>query len=163
EEYGDVQMVSLSHEVHAALPEFERTSTTVVNAYIGPKVNRYLRRLDEQLREDGYGHELLVMQRSGGIATAALALHRPIATLAGGLQVGPESAGSDPGPVCYGRGGNESTVTDANLVLGYLNPDYFAGGEFPLKADGVVELIEEQVGRPLGLDGVEAAWGIHRL
>ena len=54
-------------------------------------------------------------------------------------------------------------MTDANLVLGYLNPDYFAGGEFPLKADGIVELIEEQVGRPLGLDGLEAAWGIHRL
>jgi N-methylhydantoinase A len=83
--------------------------------------------------------------------------------LAGGLQVGPASAGSDPGPVCYGRGGTEPTVTDANLVLGYLNPDYFAGGEFPLKADGIVELIEEQIGRPLGLHGVEAAWGIHRL
>jgi N-methylhydantoinase A len=82
---------------------------------------------------------------------------------AGGLQVGPESAGSDPGPVCYGQGGTSPTVTDANLVLGYLNPDYFAGGEFPLKADGVIELIEEQIGRPLGLDGVEAAWGIHRL
>src|SRR5207237_10893115 len=60
-------------------------------------------------------------------------------------------------------GGTEPTVTDANLVLGYLNPDYVAGGEFPLNADGVVELIEEQVGGPLGLDGVEAAWGIHRL
>src|SRR5438105_3271964 len=234
-------MLSLSHQVHPAAPEFERTSTTVVNAYVGPKVNRYLERLDEQLKANGYRHELLVMQSSGGIATAASALRRPIATLAsgpaggvmgacmvahesgvedfisvdmggtsydvclvrgaepaiksfwnwvhrylialpmvdvqsigsgggsiarvlaGGLQVGPESAGSDPGPVCYGRGGNESTVTDANLVLGYLNPDYFAGGEFPLKADGVVELIEEQVGRPLGLDGVEAAWGVHRL
>jgi N-methylhydantoinase A len=54
-------------------------------------------------------------------------------------------------------------VTDANLVLGYLNPDYFAGGEFPLKADGVGELIEEKIGSPLGLDGTEAAWGIHRL
>jgi N-methylhydantoinase A len=82
---------------------------------------------------------------------------------AGGLSVGPESAGSDPGPVCYGRGGTDPTVTDANLVLGYLNPDYFAGGEFPLKADGIAELIEEKVGGPLGLDGTEAAWGIHRL
>jgi N-methylhydantoinase A len=241
EECPHVEMVSLSHEVHAAAPEFERTSTTVVNAYIGPKVQRYLKRLDEQLKENGYGHELLVMQSSGGIATAESAVRRPIATLAsgpaggvmgaclvakesgvedfisvdmggtsydvclvrgaeptiksfwnwvhrylialpmvdvasigsgggsiarvlaGGLQVGPVSAGSDPGPVCYGQGGTEPTVTDANLVLGYLNPDYFAGGEFPLKADGVVELIEEQVGRPLGLDGVEAAWGIHRL
>ena len=82
---------------------------------------------------------------------------------AGGLQVGPDSAGSDPGPVCYGQGGTQPTVTDANLVLGYLNPDYFAGGEFPLKADGILELIEEQVGQPLGLDGIGAAWGIHRL
>src|SRR5436190_22629818 len=198
-------------------------------------------RLDEQRSENGYKHELLVMQSSGGIATAESALQRPIATLAsgpaggvmgacmvaresgvenfisvdmggtsydvclvrgaeptiksfwnwvhrylialpmvdvvsmgsgggsiarvpaGGLQIGPDSAGSDPGPVCYGRGGTEPTVTDANLVLGYLNPDYFAGGEFPLKADGIVELIEEKVGQPLGLDGIEAAWGIHRL
>ena len=241
EEYPDVAMVSLSHEVHPAAPEFERTSTTVVNAYVGPKVQRYLQRLDEQLKEKGYRHELLVMQSSGGIATAASAIRRPIATLAsgpaggvmgacmvaaesgtpdfismdmggtsydvclvrggeptiksfwnwvhrylialpmvdvvsigsgggsiarvhaGGLQVGPESVGSDPGPVCYGQGGMQPTVTDANLVLGYLNPDYFAGGEFPLKADGVLELIEDEVGKPLGLDGVEAAWGIHRL
>jgi len=81
----------------------------------------------------------------------------------GGLQVGPDSAGADPGPLCYGRGGIEPTVTDANLVLGYLNPDSFAGGEFPLKADGVAEVIEERIGAPLGLSGIEAAWGIHRL
>src|SRR5947208_3871852 len=207
EEYPDVQMVSLSHEVHAAAPEFERTSTTVVNAYVGPKVQGYLQRLDEQLQENGYKHELLVMQSSGGIATADSALQRPIATLAsgpaggvmgacrvakesgaenfisvdmggtsydvclvrgaeptiksfwnwvhrylialpmvdvasigsgggsiarvlaGGLQVGPESAGSDPGPVCYGRGGTEPTGTDANLVVGYLHPHHLAGAQ----------------------------------
>src|SRR5437763_14222047 len=70
EEYPDVQMVSLSHEVHAAAPEFERTSTTVVNAYVGPKVQGYLPRLDDQLRGNGYKHELLVMQSSGGNGTA---------------------------------------------------------------------------------------------
>src|SRR5438105_11423159 len=234
-------MLSLSHQVHPAAPEFERTSTTVVNAYVGPKVNRYLERLDEQLKANGYRHELLVMQSSGGIATAASALRRPIATLAsgpaggvmgacmvaresgvqdfisvdmggtsydvclvrgaepaiksfwnwvhrylialpmvdvvsigagggsiakvtaGGLQVGPESAGGEPGPICYGRGGTRPTVTDANLVLGYLNPDGFAGGTLVLKTDGVADAIGEQIGEPLGLNAVEAAWGVHRL
>jgi N-methylhydantoinase A len=241
EEYPEVGMISLSHEIHPAAPEFERTSTTVVNAYVGPRVQGYLRRLADQLAANGFRHELLVMQSSGGIATVTSAIRRPIATLAsgpaggvmgaclvadesgvsdfisvdmggtsydvclvrggeptiksfwnwvhrylialpmvdvmsigsgggsvarvraGGLSVGPESAGSDPGPVCYGRGGTEPTVTDANLVLGYLNPEYFAGGEFPLKADGIAELIEERIGEPLGLDGIQAAWGIHRL
>jgi N-methylhydantoinase A len=240
-EYPRLGMLSLSHEVHPAAPEFERTSTTVVNAYVGPPVQRYLKRLTEQLKKKGYGHELLVMQSSGGIATASSTLGRPIATLASGpaggvrgaavvgreagvedfisvdmggtsydvclvrgaepnvksswnwinrylvalpmvdvvsigsgggslarvtagaLTVGPQSAGSDPGPICYGRGGTQPTVTDANLVLGYLNPETFAGGEFPLKADGLAEVIEKEIGKPLGLGGVEAAWGIHRL
>ncbi|HVL33509.1 MAG TPA: hydantoinase/oxoprolinase family protein, partial [Actinomycetota bacterium] len=82
---------------------------------------------------------------------------------AGGLTIGPESAGSDPGPICYGRGGTEPTVTDANLVLGYLNPDYFAGGAFPLKQDTVEEVLAERIGKTLGFDAVEAAWGIFRL
>ncbi|TMK55076.1 MAG: hydantoinase/oxoprolinase family protein [Actinobacteria bacterium] len=82
---------------------------------------------------------------------------------AGGLQVGPESAGGEPGPICYGRGGTRPTVTDANLVLGYLNPEGFAGGTLVLKTDGVSETIEKEIGEPLGLNAVEAAWGIHRL
>jgi N-methylhydantoinase A len=82
---------------------------------------------------------------------------------AGGLHVGPESAGGDPGPICYGRGGLEPTVTDANLVLGYLNPEGFAGGTLVLKADGVAETIEEKIGKPMEMDAVEAAWGIYRL
>ncbi|MCA1831047.1 MAG: hydantoinase/oxoprolinase family protein, partial [Actinobacteria bacterium] len=82
---------------------------------------------------------------------------------AGGLQIGPESAGGDPGPICYGRGGAQPTVTDANLVLGYLNPDNFAGGTLVLKTDGVAETIEDQIGQPLGMKAVEAAWGIYRL
>src|SRR5438105_1832596 len=71
-------MLSLSHQVHPAAPEFERTSTTVVNAYVGPKVNRYLERLDEQRKASGYRQELLVMQSSGGMATAAPALRPPL-------------------------------------------------------------------------------------
>jgi N-methylhydantoinase A len=241
EEYPEVEMVSLSHAIHPAAPEFDRTSTTVVNAYVGPRVKRYLNRLVEQLAEKGFKHPLLVMQSSGGIAAARSVAERPIVTLAsgpaggvmgacrvaaeagiedfisvdmggtsydvclvrgaeptiksfwnwvhrylislpmvdvisigagggsiatvraGGLQVGPESAGGDPGPICYGRGGTEPTVTDANLVLGYLNPEGFAGGTLVLKSDGVADAIEENIGKPLGMNAVEAAWGIYRL
>ncbi|MGZ4126692.1 MAG: hydantoinase/oxoprolinase family protein [Actinomycetota bacterium] len=241
EEYADVGMLSVSHEVHAAAPEFERTSTTVVNAYVGPRVQKYLKKLSETLRSSGFRKGLLIMQSSGGITSVDAAIRRPISTLAsgptggvigaaavakedkvpnfisvdrggtsydvclvrggepnvksswnwvnrylialpmvdvisigagggsiarvraGGLTVGPESAGSDPGPICYGRGGTEPTVTDANLVLGYLNPEYFAGGTFPLKQDTVEEILEEKIGEPLGFDAVQAAWGIYRL
>lgn len=240
-EYGDVQMLSLSHQVHPSAPEFERTSTTVVNAYVGPRVQKYLRKLAGVLHDSGFRKGLLIMQSSGGITSVDAAIRRPISTLAsgptggvigaaevataagvkdfisvdmggtsydvclvrggepnvrsgwnwvnrylialpmvdvisigagggsiarvraGGLTIGPESSGSDPGPICYGRGGTQPTVTDANLVLGYLNPDYFAGGAFPLKQDTVAEVIAEQIGAPLGFDAVEAAWGIYRL
>jgi N-methylhydantoinase A len=76
------------------------------------------------------------------------------------LRVGPQSAGADPGPVCYRRGGTEPTVTDANVVLGRLNPRYFLGGEIGLDVDGALRAIEERCARPLGLDVVEAANGI---
>jgi N-methylhydantoinase A len=82
---------------------------------------------------------------------------------AGALRVGPESAGADPGPICYGRGGTRPTVTDANVVLGYINPESLCGGEFKLTTDGVREAVREQVGVPLGLDEVEAAYGIFRI
>jgi N-methylhydantoinase A len=76
------------------------------------------------------------------------------------LRVGPQSAGADPGPVCYGRGGTEPTVTDANVVLGRLNPEYFLGGEIALDAEGARRAIEERCAKPLGLDVVQAANGI---
>jgi N-methylhydantoinase A len=79
------------------------------------------------------------------------------------IAVGPESAGADPGPVCYGRGGTEPTVTDANLVLGYLNPDYFNGGTLALDRDAAEAGIRRAVADPLGLDVGEAAWGIHTI
>src|SRR5574341_394810 len=79
----------------------------------------------------------------------------------GTIAVGPESASSMPGPACYSRGGHEPTVTDANLVLGYLNPDEFAGGTLRLDPDAARRAIEERVARPLGLSLAEAAWGIH--
>jgi N-methylhydantoinase A len=79
------------------------------------------------------------------------------------LKVGPRSAGSAPGPACYGRGGEEPTVTDADLVLGYLDPDFFLGGRMRLDREAAARAIEEGIARPLGLDPVEAAWGIHQV
>ncbi len=78
------------------------------------------------------------------------------------LKVGPESAGADPGPACYGLGGDEPTVTDADLILGYLDPAYFLGGRMELDREGASRAIEK-VARPLDLDTVEAAWGIHQV
>jgi N-methylhydantoinase A len=89
----------------------------------------------------------------GSIARAAL----------GVIAVGPESASSVPGPVCYGLGGREPTVTDANLALGYLNPEYFAGGALRLHLGAAARAIEEAIGRPLGLSLEQAAWGIHTI
>lgn len=233
--------LSLSHEVMPAAPEFERTSTTLVNAYVGPTIERYLRRLVDALRAAGYRRELLVMQSNGGIMTPEYVVRRPVTTLssgptggviaacavaaragatdficadmggtsydiclirggqpeisagwnwhhrylialpmvdihsigagggsiasvsAGALQVGPRSAGAQPGPICYGRGGHEVTVTDANLLLGYLNAEDFCGGRMRLTRAGVAEAMHEQIGRALGCDAVAAAEGVYRL
>src|SRR5256885_7584660 len=81
----------------------------------------------------------------------------------GVIAVGPESASSTPGPVCYGRGGVDPTVTDADVVLGYINPDYFAGGSIKLQAGAAARAIEERVARPFGLSLEDAAWGIHAI
>ena len=240
EEWPEV-VLSLSHEVMPSAPEFERTSTTLVNAYVGPKIRRYVGRLQERLRDAGFRGRLLLMQSNGGIMTPDYVARRAIAVLgsgptggvmgacavgalagvksfiagdmggtsydvclvrdgtaeirsgwnwhhryliglpmvdvesigagggsiaaveAGALKVGPQSAGSEPGPICYGRGGIEPTVTDANLVLGYLDPASFCGGSFTLRRDGVDEAILRSVGRPLGLSLDEAAHGIFRV
>jgi N-methylhydantoinase A len=240
--------VTLSHEVSPTFREYERTSTTVVNAYVMTAVRDYLRGLGAALAERGYHGRLFVMQSSGGVATAEamerypvrmiesgpaagalmaaaygeLAGHRdliafdmggttaklalveggrPLTTTgfelhrvhnasgsglpmniqaidlveigAGGgsiarprlgvIAVGPESASSTPGPVCYGRGGVEPTVTDANVALGYLNPDYFAGGAMRLHPGAAARAIEETLARPLGLSLEQAAWGVHAV
>jgi N-methylhydantoinase A len=234
-------MVSLSHEVMAAAPEFERTSTTLVNAYVGPKIERYLSRLHARLREAGFRGELLIMQSNGGVMPGGYVAQRAVGVMgsgpaggvmgatavaggagiedflsvdmggtsydvclvrggapevksgwnwhhrylvglpmvdvetvgagggsiarveSGALKVGPQSAGAEPGPVCYRRGGVEPTVTDANVVLGYLNPDRFCGGTMRLDAEGAQAAIRERVARPLGMSVVEAADGIFRL
>ena len=96
--------------------------------------------------------ELLEIGAGGGsIARAEL----------GTIVVGPESAGAAPGPVCYGNGGTEPTVTDANLMLGYLNPDYFNNGAFALDRNAAAAAIASRIGKPLGLSTEDAAWGIH--
>lgn len=82
---------------------------------------------------------------------------------AGMLQVGPQSAGADPGPACYGRGGEKPTVTDADLILGYLNKDYFLGGRLPLSYDKAAEALERHIGKPLGMSIEEAAYGVFRV
>ncbi len=79
------------------------------------------------------------------------------------LKVGPDSAGADPGPACYGLGGREPTVTDADLLLGYLDADFFLGGRMRLDVEAARRAIEERVARPMGLELTEAAWGIHRV
>ncbi len=79
------------------------------------------------------------------------------------LKVGPDSAGAEPGPVCYGHGGTEPTVTDADLVLGYLDPDYFLGGQLKIDLAAARQAIKERIADPLGLSIEEAAWGIHQI
>ena len=79
------------------------------------------------------------------------------------LKVGPRSAGAEPGPACYGLGGTEPTVTDADLLLGYLNPDYFLGGEMRLDVDKASSAIQQQVADPLGFSIARAAWGIRQV
>ncbi len=240
EEYPGVR-VSLSHEVMPTAPEFERTSTTLVDAYVGPRVETYLKNLQAALRNAGYAHDLLIMQSNSGLATAEGMSRRAVSALgsgptagvkgacetaqragienfiavdmggtsyeaclvhggtptirsywnwqhrylvglpmlemhsigagggsiayveAGALKVGPRSAKANPGPICYGRGGTEPTVSDANLVLGYLNPGALCGGDFKLSSEGVREAIEEKIAKPLNLELVKAAYGIFRI
>ena len=79
------------------------------------------------------------------------------------LKVGPDSSGADPGPVCYGNGGEDPTVTDANLILGYLDPAYFLGGKMSLELEKAKQIIQEKIADPLGMSMAEAAWGIHQI
>ena len=240
--------VILSSDVSPQYREYERTNTTVVNAYITPRFSQYLGALTARLAERGFARRLYVMQNNGGIATADTAATFPVRSLdsgpaagailaahigrltghedliafdmggttakaclietgvptgtdqlevdmigmrkgsglpvqvpsvdlaeigAGGgsrariergiLRVGPESAGADPGPACYGLGGSEPTVTDANLVLGYLDAGFFLGGARRLDVAAATAAIETHVAKPLGVSVVDAAWGIHQL
>lgn len=233
--------LSLSHQILREIREYERTSTTVLNAYIGPIVSRYLASLEGLLHRSGPRGSLLVMQSNGGLMSSHTARTVPIAMMesgpvagvmgaasvgrrlghpdiisfdmggttakasvvrggelemstayyiggyaagqpmmlptvdivevgagggslawidgAGALKVGPQSAGARPGPACFGQGGVEPTVTDANVVLGRIDPEDFLGGE--LKIDqALAEAALKRVAGPLGMSVVEAALGI---
>ena len=232
--------VSLSSDVLPQVKEFERFGTTVVNAYVGPALSRYLGRLGDRLRSGGYRGNVLIMQSHGGVApiaesvrlAAGAVLSGPAGGIAGSrycarlvgegdlvtfdmggtstdialldagepslsgermlagmklalpsidihtlgagggsiarvdaggiLQVGPESAGADPGPACYGKGGTAATVTDANVVLGFLDPDNFLGGRTRLDPERARQAVGE-VAAGLGTTLVAAAEGVHRV
>lgn len=232
--------VNTSTEVIAMIGEYERFSTAVLNSYLRPEVEKYVRDLKDQLEKNELKAPFLIMQAHGGLTPWDSAARHAVSMLqsgptggviagkiigeligsdnlitadmggtsfdislitegslhystksyharhvvatpmvdiesigAGGgsisyiedgvCKVGPQSAGADPGPVCYGRGGKKPTVTDANLVLGYLNPDYFLGGKMKLDKASAEKAIKEQIGDPLGLSLEEAAHGIHRI
>ena len=236
QEFPDA-MVSLSTEVLPQFREFERTVATVLNAYVMPRVGKYLSGLDEIAKRDGLEAPLFIMKSNGGITSASMAgkqaihtvLSGPVAGVmgalevakaagysnfisvdvggtsadiclvkegapdvtvermigglplqlpmldistigagggsiaripaSGGLTVGPESAGADPGPACYGQGGDEPTVTDAHLVLGHL-PDQLINGEMSLDVEAAREAIETKIAGPMGLSLMDAASGI---
>jgi N-methylhydantoinase A len=231
---------AFSHEVAPVLGEYERTATTAITAYVGPKVVAYLEQLEQLLRDEGLARPLLVMQASGGLTTVGDAAQRPIVTLDSGptggilgcqhlgriygeddvictdvggtsfdvglildgkvpldsepvvaqytlklpkvlvhsigsgggsiawidegglLRVGPQSAGASPGPACYGRGGTDATVTDADLVLGYLDPDSFLGGRMKLDRDLALAALA-RLGERLGMEPEEVAVGVFRI
>jgi N-methylhydantoinase A len=236
--------VSASHELSEEYREFERCSTVVANAYVGPIVRRYIGEIEGHLRGEGFAGSFLIVQSTGGLYDAqqaknhcvrmldsgpaagvigtqalchALGLENAIAfdmggTTAkagvihkgealttgaaliggydralpvqiammdifevgtgggsiarveeGGLRVGPQSAGAAPGPACYGLGGGEPTVTDANLVLGRLGADRFLGGEMRLDVEAAKRALLERVAKPLGMDVTAAADGILRI
>lgn len=231
--------ITTSSDLVPLIREYERTATTVMNAYLTPAVARYLERMRTRLVESGLTGAVAVMLSSGGLASveeasrsgAALLVSGPaggalgaqslgrrlgierilttdvggtsfdvgvivggepnysdgpivdkyplalpvidIASIGAGggsiawverdtgvLRVGPESAGARPGPACYGLGGTEPTVTDANLVLGRLNPDYFLAGRLKLDRNKAYDAVRTQVAEPLGLPVEEAAAAI---
>jgi N-methylhydantoinase A len=233
--------LSVSTEVLPSIRFYPRISTTVLNSYVGPVLDRYLQSLTRRLQEIGFGGVLLIMQSNGGVVSPEVARHRAAVTLlsgpaagpcagvtfadvhsfsdcvtvdmggtsfdaamvrdgqpltvtegqvnryslalpmldivtigAGGgsigwldegglLRVGPRSAGADPGPACYDRGGVEPTVTDADLVLGRLDPGFFAGGRLTLDLDLAKAAVEERIAGPMGISIAEAAAGIARV
>ena len=232
--------VSISCEISPEFREYERAATTVMNAYVMPRVARLASRLETLTDEVGCAARVRILQSNGGLMSAATARRHPVRTLlsgpAGGvvgavgvaqaaglediiamdmggtsldiclvrggeialssegrvgahpvqvpqvdvhtigsgggsiawvvrgaLQVGPQSAGADPGPVCYGKGGVQPTSTDAAVTLGYIDPANFAGGEMRLDADAARCAIEAHVGAPLGMDADAAALAVVRV
>ncbi|MCZ6846551.1 MAG: hydantoinase/oxoprolinase family protein [Alphaproteobacteria bacterium] len=235
--------VSCSSDVVDVIREYERFSTTAMNAYVGPSTINYLQNLEATLSGKGIDAELRLMQSNGGISTVANCSERPVTILmsgpaggviggkwcgelsnekniitvdiggtsadistipdgrikimnprdtyvaqhpvlvpmidlstigagggsiahldsAGAFFVGPRSAGADPGPVCYAKGGTEPTVTDAQVALGRLDPDQFLGGDLAIDPDLAHKAIEKVIAKPLGMSIEEAALGIIKI
>jgi N-methylhydantoinase A len=233
--------LSISSDVLPEFREFERLSTTVMNAYVGPVMAGYLGRFAERMAELGLAARPLILQSNGGVATVDQVRERPVYTMASGpsagvtgaaylagraghpriitfdmggtstdvsvveagtpvtaaqkayhgypvkapmldvdsigagggslawidpggfLRVGPRSAGADPGPAAYGRGGDAPTVTDADLLLGRLDPAYFLGGAMRLDRDRASQAIDRDVARPLGLSVTDGALGVVKI
>ena len=240
--------VSLSSVISPRCREYERSSTTVADAYVKPLVDRYLEALTRALGDLGVAGGLSIMQSNGGLVPPELARAHAVRVIesgpaagvlmcgeigredgcadvltfdmggttaklgaidggraaitatfevdavnylrgsglplsitaielleigagggslarveAGLIAIGPESAGAVPGPICYRRGGRQPTITDANLVLGYLDPDYFNGGAMSLDPGAAAAGIARAIGEPLGLDLARAAWGVHSV
>jgi N-methylhydantoinase A len=229
--------VTASHDILPVWREFERFSTTVVSAYVGPVVERYLKALVKRLEESGFKKNLLLMLSSGLVETVAHCVPRAVLLIGSGpaaapagasyigesadrrnlisidmggtsldvcliregeipttteswvgeervaikmvdihsagagggsiawidslglLRVGPHSAGAEPGPACYGKGGKEPTVTDADLLLGYVPADFFLGGEIQLARENAEEAVKK-VAQPLGMSVAQAAQAI---
>jgi hypothetical protein len=233
--------ISVSHRLTQEWREYERTSTTVVNAYVLPIVDRYLGAFGSRLGERGFRGRLLITQSNGGAFSVDAARAKPVHTIesgpaagavgcaalaavlgldrlisfdmggttakcaivehgmvqitdeyhvdgrplripvidirevsagggtiawidaGGALTLGPQSAGAEPGPVCYKLGGAEPTVTDANVVLGRIDGSRFLGGTMPLDAPAAARVVEDRLAKPLGLTRVDAAAGVVRL
>ncbi len=246
--------LSISYEVLPEIKEYERTSTTVINAYVMPIVATYLQALRQRLDAATIAAPLLIMQSNGGLMTSAAAIARPMHIIelgpaggvvgaqalarslqlekiitfdmggttakasiveagqvmraheyavgagimmssrlltgagytlkvpaidlaevgagggshvwidgGGSLQVGPQSAGASPGPVCYGNGGEIPTITDANVVLGFINPKHLVGGALPLEANTAHRVFQAKIAQPLGLSVEAAALGAHEI
>jgi N-methylhydantoinase A len=244
----------ISYEVLPEIKEYERTSTTVINAYVMPVVARYLETLRRDLDAAGIAAQVLLMQSNGGLTPSETAARLPMNIIesgpaggvigaqalaratdmpniitfdmggttakaslvengevtrsmeyqvgggimigsrlltgagyllkvpaidlaevgagggsivwidtGGSMQIGPESAGAVPGPLCYDAGGTEPTVTDAAVILGYINPDYLVGGELRLNAEKSRTVFAERIAEPLGLSLAHAAYGAHRI
>jgi N-methylhydantoinase A len=233
--------VSLSHQTLPRIREFERFSTTAVDAFVTPLVRGYLQRLERRLRDEGFGGDFLVVRSNGGVAEVGQAASRGVQLVTSGpasgvvaashvgamcdepnlltfdvggtssdvalirqgvpavgtdawvsrwrvaipmvdvtsigagggsiawvddggaLRIGPESAGANPGPVCYGRGGTRPTVTDANLLLGYINPGGLLGGQMTLDREAARAAVAASVAKPLGLTVDDAVAAMLRV
>ena len=246
--------VSTSWQVLPEMKEYERTSTTVVNAYLQPIMRAYLDRLQSGLEDIGIRAPLLIIASNGGVASARATAERPVFAVGSGpaagvtgaarlgvasghrdliafdmggttakaaliedgqltltteyefregistssrfikaggymlkvpaidiaevgagggsiahvdagglLHVGPTSAGAEPGPACYGRGGEAPTVTDASVAIGYLNPRHLAGGSLPIDRERALDAVARLIGAPLGIETIDAAHGIRAV